>query len=389
MHRPIARRTRLRFAAAASAAFVGLAGLVVTAPSAEATWTPRTFTAVMAPVTATHGASAAYAVTVTNTSTKISALDRFLLSVPEGFTVDSSTLGTTNAGWTVALQSGGSTIKATTNKPIRYGVRKGQTLGISFAAVAPLGCAAANVTWPVYADGVFLPFTLEGALPTSTIAEVPPPCASVVGQPGVKIPVADLTIAGGQADLENGANGPVSLIVQACSTDEPFCSNGSELELLANFKDPLGQPLYGFEDPAVISRVCEVDLEDLSNTGPNCRHQKPGLTGTEGEAGQTDYTYNYACAYGCAGYGLPYGEREVEEDFAWHPTYVSINNAEFALADRCVPVGDLSTKGKMLTAEAQLAGFCVDVNAITRAGNSFTGDLTIPVLFVEDIKLRP
>ena len=35
------------------------------------------------------------------------------------------------------------------------------------------------------------------------------------------------------------------------------------------------------------------------------------------------------------------------------------------------------------------AGFCVDVNAITRAGNSFTGDLTIPILFVEDIRARP
>ena len=117
--------TRRRVAAAASAAFVGLASLVFAAPSAEATWTPRTYTAVMAPVTATHGAPAAYAVTVTNTSTKISALDRFCSACPKA-SPSIQALCTSNAGWTVALQSGGSTIKATTNKPIRYGVRKGQ-----------------------------------------------------------------------------------------------------------------------------------------------------------------------------------------------------------------------------------------------------------------------
>jgi hypothetical protein len=37
---------------------------------------------------------------------------------------------------------------------------------------------------------------------------------------------------------------------------------------------------------------------------------------------------------------------------------------------------------------AQALGFCVDVNAITRAGNRFSGDLVRPVLFVEDPKMR-
>ena len=45
--------------------------------------------------------------------------------------------------------------------------------------------------------------------------------------------------------------------------------------------------------------------------------------------------------------------------------------------------------GRILTSQAQAAGFCIDVNAITRAGNSFTGALSMPLLFVEDPRLRP
>ena len=45
--------------------------------------------------------------------------------------------------------------------------------------------------------------------------------------------------------------------------------------------------------------------------------------------------------------------------------------------------------GQIVDPVARSLGFCVDVNAIARAGNSFTGDLSLPVLFVEDPRLRP
>ncbi len=390
------RTTRRRIVAAASASAIALVGVAVVAPSAEATVTPRTYTAVMSPVVSEHGASADYSVTVTNTSTKISALDRFLLTVPEGFVVDPLSLGADRSGWSVTLQSDGAKIKATTSKPIRYGVRKGDALAVSFSAKAPFGCAAATVSWPVYADGVLLPFSLQGAAPSSSIRAVAGTCTTVVGVPGTKIPVADLTIPGaGQADLGSGANGPVSLTVQACTADAT-CTKGSELELLGSFKDAQGNPLYDYDNPASISRVCTVDSNTTGSA--NCRHQVPGLSGTEGE-GDGDYRYNYFCTSSCAGYGQPFGEREVEEDFQWHPTYVSINGGAFTLAGRCVPLPEsnsdpnkaalLELTGKITDPAAQAAGFCVDVNAITRANNSFAGDLTIPVLFVEDIKLRP
>ncbi len=56
--------------------------------------------------------------------------------------------------------------------------------------------------------------------------------------------------------------------------------------------------------------------------------------------------------------------------------------------DRRRPGADVVT-GKITDAGTpRRQGFCVDVYAISRADDSFTGDLTIPVLFVEDPKLR-
>jgi hypothetical protein len=49
----------------------------------------------------------------------------------------------------------------------------------------------------------------------------------------------------------------------------------------------------------------------------------------------------------------------------------------------------LHLTGQITDPIAKSLGFCVDVNAITRTGNVFSGDLRIPVLFVEDLKLRP
>ena len=54
-----------------------------------------------------------------------------------------------------------------------------------------------------------------------------------------------------------------------------------------------------------------------------------------------------------------------------------------------IPIGQRHIIRHTACEAGQAAGFCVDVNAITRTNNLFTGDLNIPVLFVEDFRLRP
>ena len=93
------RRPRRLFASAAAVA-LAVTGVALAAPSAEAAPAPRTYTAVMTPATATPGVSTAYSVVVKNTSTKISALDRFSLMIPSGFTVTPGSAATSRAGWT-------------------------------------------------------------------------------------------------------------------------------------------------------------------------------------------------------------------------------------------------------------------------------------------------
>jgi hypothetical protein len=192
---------------------------------------------------------------------------------------------------------------------------------------------------------------------------------------------ADLQLpdAGAQAFLPNGASGVVSLALTPCSIDlDEHCGNGSQLELIGNFKD--GEtPLYSFGDPATLVRICDASLCPHHGPGGEPESEPPGL-----------YDYNYSC--------LPAGicddgEREVEEDFNNNPTYVSLrlpggSFTAFTLADRCVDQTDLTTTGHILTEAAQAAGFCVDVNAITRSDDSFAGDLSIPVRFVEDPRMR-
>ena len=202
--------------------------------------------------------------------------------------------------------------------------------------------------------------------------------------------------AGATAVLSEGANGPVTLVVETCDGDPTpipegvdTCTSGVQFELTANFKDAENQPLYSFGTPAEIDWICP---------GTVCRHQVPGQPGNEGEGANTAYDYNYACG-SLQNCGSDFAEREVEEDFAWYPVYISINGEPFQRADRCRDLPDgpedelrydkLHDTGTIETSAAQTAGFCVDVNAITRAGNVFTGALTIPVLFVEDLKLRP
>ena len=92
-----------------------------------------------------------------------------------------------------------------------------------------------------------------------------------------------------------------------------------------------------------------------------------------------------------------YNSDEPRADRGLHqyPLQVSLKTptgyTPFAQAPSCRDLNDVTQKGltgKIVAPAAVAAGFCIDVYAISRAGNSFYGDLTRPVLFVEDPRLR-
>jgi hypothetical protein len=492
-------------AAIAAFALLALATFMTATPAGAYVGNQRTYTAVMSPTSAPSAGPTAYAVVVKNTSTVLSALDRFVLVVPTGFSVTTGSVTSPRGGWTESLATG--VLTAKTSTPLRTGLRKGESMTVRFTATDTVPCDTRKVTWLQKADGIVVdpfvpqspdptvqmlsvadnvavtdvtdgsnpplhrevqvgaPFTVSGIFrcgttpaPTSgastlslvktsagqpdtggslggvLTANVPAGSTSVVvsgatynavenqvgitanwsggaddsfrldvfdevktviGRPGVAIPPELLTVSGAQADLGNGANGPVSLVVSACASDQTDtapCSSGTQIELTGNFKTAASVPLYSFTAPARISWLCPAST---------CPH---GVNGTVETEPTTNYLYNYECVgSACIGEGSLFGEREVEEDFHNYPVYVSIRkngvDMPFAAAPRCVPLPTsnsdpnrstlLHLTGQITNPIAQTAGFCADVNAITRTGNLFSGDLRIPVLFVEDFKMRP
>jgi hypothetical protein len=492
-------------AAVAAFALLALATIVAATPAGAHVSQPRTYTALLTPTAAPSAGPTGYAVAVKNTSTVLSALDRFVVVVPAGFSVTTGTVTSPRGGWTESLAAG--VLTAKTSTPVRSGLRKGESMTVRFTATDSVPCDTRKVTWLQKADGIVIdpfvpqspnptvqmtsiadnisvtdvtdasipplhrqvqvgaPFTVSGAFrcgtapaPTgsaSTLslvktspgqpdtggslggiltASVPAGSTSVIvsgatynavenqvgitadwsggaddsfqldvfdevktvnGTPGVAIPPAQLTVGGAEADLGNGANGPVSIVASACAgdqTDAAPCSAGTQIELTGNFKTDAAVPLYSFAAPARISWLCPAST---------CPH---GPDGTVEPESSTNYLYNFDCpGSSCVGEGSMFGEREVEEDFHNYPVYVSIRkngvDTPFAAAPRCVPLPTsnydpqryalLHVTGQITDPIAQALGFCVDVNAITRTANLFSGDLRVPVLFVEDLKMRP
>jgi hypothetical protein len=495
-------RTRSAGMVAAAAALfaLALASLVAATPADAFVPKPRTYTAVLSPTSAPSGAPTGFAVVVTNTSTVLSALDRFVLVVPTGFSVTPGNVTSPRGGWNESLAGG--LLTASTSTPVRTGLRQGESMTVRFTATDGVPCDTRTVTWVQKADGLVIdpfvaqspdpavamtpiadnvavtdvtdasnpplhrqvrvgaPFTVQGvfrcgttpaptgsagtlslvktspgqpdtggALGGTLTANVPAGSTSAIvsgatysavenqvgitadwsrgaddsfrldvfdevrtvnATPGTAIPPAQLTVSGAQADLRNGANGPVSIVVSACATDQTVvapCSAGTQVELTGNFKTDALVPLYSFATPASISWLCSAST---------CPH-------AEAEP-SNNYKYNYECpGSSCLGEGTQFGEREVEEDFHNYPVFVSIHkggvDTPFAPAPRCVPLPTsnydpnryqlLHQMGQIVDPAAKALGFCVDVNAITRTGDLFSGDLHIPVLFVEDLKLRP
>lgn len=481
-------RSRPRLPGVLTVLALGVGGSLATTTPVQAAPVPRTYTTVMAPTTAIPGVATTYSVVVTNTSTRISALDHFVLSVPSGFTVTVGTVTAPRGGWTESLDSTGTTLTAATSQGVRHGLRKGESLTMTFTATDGTACDTRTVTWSQKADGVIIdPWVAASSDPTvhltpvadrfaitsvsdrssppldhavvkgqpfdvgvqflCGIASAPAPNATTLslrkvspgtpnnagvlggttsatasgttgtiagatysavesgvglqvdatGLPSVAFPLdvfdqaatkfaspgtsTSLSIDSAQASLSNGANGTVALVVSACATTDLYCTSGQQIDLNGSFKDANGTNLYGFGTnavsgvtqgpttdtlaPAQVTRVCSVSY---------CPHLDAA------EEPSSNYSYSSS-------------REEQWEDFTHYPTYVSLRQSDgtytgFALAPACVPQSNGTTTETMLTYDAQQAGFCVDVNRISRANNSFTGDLTIPVLFVEDPIVR-
>ena len=251
-----------------------------------------------------------------------------------------------------------------------------QTLGVLPGHQITVGVTALNsssvtspttTTWTVSAAGDFglVPFKLQGASPT--VVALPAGAAAFLGTPGT--PLTDLTNPAGDstANLPNGAIGNVYFGQSTCSTTDPTCPLGTEVDLTGDFGT-----LYSDSAPGSVVLAC----------GGKCPHE-------DTDEPFPNYNYNYTCATGCSDGSDPYGEREVNEDFSSYPVFVELQGqTSFTQAPRCVPESDLTTTGQITNPAAVAAGFCVNVNAITRVGNVFTGDLLRPVLFVEDPKMR-
>jgi hypothetical protein len=174
--------------------------------------------------------------------------------------------------------------------------------------------------------------------------------------------VIKLTGAGGTsytAQLPNGSTGDVTFTEVPCDAlaESPDCD--TEVNLAGNFKGEGGVPLYSFDDPAGIDWTCPA--EECPATPP--------VYGSFAQDQVNDFE-NYRI------------EVSLLVDGEYTP---------FVKAKPCNPIvtdPDDVVTGKITDPAAQAAGFCIDVYAISRADNSFGGDLTVPVLFVEDPKLR-
>ena len=149
-------RSRPRLPGVLTVLALGVGGSLATTTPVQAAPVPRTYTTVMAPTTAIPGVATSYSVVVTNTSTRISALDHFVLSVPSGFTVTVGTVTAPRGGWTESLDSTGTTLTAATSQGVRHGLRKGEFLTMTFTATDGTACDTRTVTWSQKADGVII-----------------------------------------------------------------------------------------------------------------------------------------------------------------------------------------------------------------------------------------
>ncbi len=213
-------------------------------------------------------------------------------------------------------------------------------------------------------------FLLSGV--TSAAAETPPLFRGGKALPGVplKLSAGGTGLSAGlvEADLSNGANGPVSVTIDLCIPELKITCLGasSQFAVLGNFKDDDGQPLYSDRAPASVSWTC------------NDRVCPPTREFGHGKSTVT--------------------QLQIAE-FRKHTMYVALRNPDgtfqpFAPAPACNGVdGAPLPTGTINQQDTGGLQFCVDVGAISRtkeqcekACSSWSGPLTLPVLFAEDPK---
>jgi len=169
---------------------------------------------------------------VTNTSTVLSALDRFVLAVPSGFSVTTGSVTSPRGGWTESVAAG--LLTSSTSTPIRTALRKGESMTVRFTATDAVPCDTRQVTWVQKADGLLIdPFVAQSPNPTVQMT-----------------PVADNVAV---ADVTDGSNPPLHRQVQVgapftvsgvfrCGTTPAPTGSASTLSLV---KTSPGQPDSG------------------------------------------------------------------------------------------------------------------------------------------------
>ena len=252
-----------------------------------------------------------------------------------------------------ALNSAGGILTVSTLSPATDGTTGHGTLSAAFSAAQ---------------NGLVLQVSSPGLTPGTRTTDVSLAGDSLLGSPNTPGTLS-AGIAG--ANLGAGAYGTVYLTNSLCATTDPTC-HGQEVSLAGLFSDPtnLASHLYSLAHPAVVTWTCATAC--VHPDGDKASSAYPGKFNYEGEH-----------------------ETEQAEDFAKYPISVSLHvngvYLPFAVAPSCRVLTDSAQQGLMgaiTNPAAVTAGFCVDVYGISRAGAITSGALTLPVLFVEDPKIR-
>src|SRR3954447_14134092 len=265
------------------------------------------------------------------------------------------------------VDSGGTIVRAP-NVTVVLSPLNGSGLLTASPAISTNGHGVIHAIYSVALHGLRLKLSSPGLLSVTVTLNISAG-GSATGFAGVPITLTagDISQPTGLAvaNLSNGATGPVTLTIGPCIPDATMSCVGAltEFSLTGNFKDGNGAPLYSNAVPASVSWTCN---EQVCPSGAFV----PGLTTAT--------------------------QLQVQE-FLAHTMYVSLRNPNgtyqpFAPAPACngVTGAPLPTG----TINPQATGgrkFCVDVGAIRRANeqcqatcSSWSGPLTLPVLFVED-----
>jgi hypothetical protein len=178
----VSHAARLTLLAAVAGVLAQLVGAAGAAPDDR-------YGATITPSAVVPGASATYTVALANRNSSTAAANNAHVVVPDGFAVDTATLGaqTTTAGscsagnWAVTMDAAPHVIHAVAPPGASNELCPGATLRITFAASTPALEQAYSWTTTLARDAT--PFNLQGGQPTVTVDGTPPPAPTISGAP--------------------------------------------------------------------------------------------------------------------------------------------------------------------------------------------------------------